>query len=425
MRAVITAAAQSVLPVYRVAMVGAGRYANTWARAYQTNPRCEIVAVADIDEENCRITAARFGVPGYSTYAEMFASEQIDIAAPILHVSANPDAVVASATAGVKAVYSEKPLASTLVDADRMVAACAAAGIPFGTGNVVSTNTDYQRAYALASSGEIGQVLRINLYEGNGQMGTHGLNLCRKFAGSAVVTYVDGGYVEGDPFAESEDSYVPAEQPSAVGADAAHLAAADPAVPGEDGAAGFFGKFGGHIVFENGVEAFSSWNAPSWRGLEVIGTEGMITATNTTSVGLRLFKRAPGAERFAEPVEVDVGFEPLDAARPTELDADGWLPTSPNMAQCVEEMVWALDTGEPFRGTSGDDMRHALEIAVALRESARRDGARVQLPLRGALRHVRMLPEFGRWNFKKYVHGVEWYREQMNNGKGPILAGKN
>ena len=41
MRALITAAAQSVLPVYRVAMVGAGRYANTWARAYQTNPRCE------------------------------------------------------------------------------------------------------------------------------------------------------------------------------------------------------------------------------------------------------------------------------------------------------------------------------------------------------------------------------------------------
>ena len=102
-------------------------------------------------------------------------------------------------------------------------------------------------------------------------------------------------------------------------------------------------------------------------------------------------------------------------------------------------MVAALDAGGPdFAGptfdrdgkpsgiepaTSGDDMRHALELAVALRESARRGGARVELPLIGALRHARMLPEFGRWNFKKKVHGEEWYRKAMNTGQGHILVG--
>lgn len=55
-------------------------------------------------------------------------------------------------------------------------------------------------------------------------------------------------------------------------------------------------------------------------------------------------------------------------------------------------------------------MRHALELAVALRESARRGGAMVDLPLTGALRHTWMLREFLRWNYKETVHGEEWYR---------------
>lgn len=49
--------------------------------------------------------------------------EGIDIVAPILHVSSNADAVVAAAASGAKGVYSEKPLAASLTDADRMVSA--------------------------------------------------------------------------------------------------------------------------------------------------------------------------------------------------------------------------------------------------------------------------------------------------------------
>lgn len=67
-------------------------------------------------------------------------------------------------------------------------------------------------------------------------------------------------------------------------------------------------------------------------------------------------------------------------------------------------------------------MRHALEIAVALRESARRNGAEVALPLEGSLRTTKMLPEFARWNYKRLVHGDVWYREAMNAGMGKILA---
>jgi predicted dehydrogenase len=293
-----------------------------------------------------------------------------------------------------------------------MVSACEAAGIPFGTGNVVGSNNDYNTAYELARSGEIGQVLRINLYDSNGQMGTHGFNICRKFADRAQVEFVMGGMVSGDPFAESEDlhSALPDADPGNAAYDESRHHVENDAT-----GAGFYGGIGGYIRFANGIEAFSSYETPGWRGIEVVGTEGMITTTNNTSVGLRLFKRPPGAGRFDPPQEVDVGFETLSSEPPErEIDDEGWQTTSSNMRQCVDAIVRAVDSGEPLQATTGDDMRHALEIAIALRESARRDGARVTLPLTGAQRHVRMLPEFGRWNYKKRVHGEEWYREAMN-----------
>jgi hypothetical protein len=57
-----------------------------------------------------------------------------------------------------------------------------------------------------------------------------------------------------------------------------------------------------------------------------------------------------------------------------------------------------------------NDPRHALEIALALRESHRR-GSDVSLPLGD--RSLVMYPQKMRWYYKKDLHGKEWYAEQM------------
>jgi hypothetical protein len=62
--------------------------------------------------------------------------------------------------------------------------------------------------------------------------------------------------------------------------------------------------------------------------------------------------------------------------------------------------------------TTGDDLRHALEIAIALRESARRGGATVTLPLTD--RSLAFFPEKSRWHYKKSVYGRDWYMEQLH-----------
>ena len=370
-------------PVYRVGVIGGGRQGTHQARAYHLHPRTEVAAVADTDPENLKLFCERFEVPGYSTYEEMLAKEEIDIGSPVLPVKVNPDAVVACARAGVKAIWCEKPLAGSLADADRMVEECAQRGIPLAAGLVVSSHPDYRKAYELAAGGEIGEVVRINIYEDNRQLGTHGLNIARKFAAKSDVDFVIG-YVSNDPHGEYEEDYGSGEK--------------------------WYGWLGGYIRFANGIECFSSYNGPAYRGIEVVGTHGVITNPNNTGLGLRLF-RTDDPSATPELTEVEGVFGP----RPTggrERDAEGWRLPSDTLTTSIDAVVESMDTGHPLSITTGDDLRHALEIAIALRESARTGSAPYKLPV--VDRGIMMYPEAWRWNYKKDVYGADWYREQMS-----------
>lgn len=370
---------------YRVGVIGCGRAGTPRARAFDAHPRCQVVAIADSDPENLKWGCRRFGVPGYATWDEMLASEELDITMPVLPVGPNADAVVASAQAGVRAIFCEKPLTARLSDADRMVAECASRGAHLAAGVMVNSHAEYQKAYTLAAAGEIGEVRRINLYEGNGQGGCHGLNLTRRFAGRAPAEYVIGR-VEGDPRSDHEEPY--------------------------DGAATGFGRIGGYIRFANGIECFSSCGDMAGCGIEVVGSEGSIRNWNNTALGLSLWKRSPVPPHDLS--EVKGRFEPW-REEPRGYDAEGWLDPGAVMRGIVEDMVHALDTGGPLQSTTGDDLRHALELAIALRESHRRGHAAVPLPLED--RNLVMYPERSRWHYKKDVHGAAWYREQMSHGK--------
>jgi predicted dehydrogenase len=345
------------------------------------HPCCELVSVADTDAENLAFASAAFDVPGYATWDAMFAAQAIDIAMAVLPVAANAAAVIASAEAGVKAVFCEKPLTASLRDADDMIDACRSRGIPLAAGVVISSHRDYLSAFERAAAGEIGEILRIHLYDGNGQGGCHGLNLARKFAGKAAVESVIG-WVAGDADSDFEEPY-------------------------ETGGTGF-GEIGGIIRFANGIECFSNWQSLPWRGIEVVGTKGMICNRNNTALGLKLFHTdGPAAH---DPTQVTGLFEqgPWPAAG---YDSDGWRDAGEPMHGIVQALVDALAEDQPLQVTSGDDLRHALEIAIALRESARRGSALVDLPL--ADRDLLLYPEKDRWTYKKQIHGADWYAEQL------------
>ena len=62
---------------------------------------------------------------------------------------------------GAKAIVTEKPMTNTLEEADRMVHACAEAGVPLCGGAAMADHPSFARAKQLVLDGAIGELLSI------------------------------------------------------------------------------------------------------------------------------------------------------------------------------------------------------------------------------------------------------------------------
>lgn len=364
---------------YRVGMIGIGRKGAQHARAYRIEPRTQIVAAADTDEENLEVFCKRFGATGYTDYKEMLAKENIDIAAPILPVGPNPGIVIGSAEAGVKGIMCEKPFAPSLKEADAMVAACRANGVKIGAGDLNMNLPAYQQAKAIIDSGEIGEVKSIHFFGGGGTElsggGIQQFSLTRMFAGFAEVAWCIG-WIDDDPWKDYDQ-----------------------------GGSGYF-------RFVNGIEAsFSRERDARGAGFQVNCTKGVFTSNSDI---LHMYKSPEGGSSWETMEEIEGLFPKTNVVGKTSAhrEADGWLwPGDRNLAS-VSLFVDYLEQDLDPPG-SGDNGRKVLEMAIALRESHRQGHAPVRFPLED--RSLRMIPSSSRMNYKKPQMGREAYMAQMAN----------
>lgn len=103
-------------------LVGYGGFGEFTAEVYAKLPQLRIVAITDALPSRCEAGAHRYQAQPYADLAQLLADPCVDLVAiatpPWLHV---PQALMA-VEAG-KHVFLEKPLATTLADADKLVAA--------------------------------------------------------------------------------------------------------------------------------------------------------------------------------------------------------------------------------------------------------------------------------------------------------------
>jgi hypothetical protein len=81
------------------------------------------------------------------------------------------------------------------------------------------------------------------------------------------------------------------------------------------------------------------------------------------------------------------------------------------MQASVAALVAGIESGLVPRMSTGQSLRQALEICIALRQSARNNQMPVKFPLED--RSQAMYPVPARWNFKKEVYGRDQYMEQL------------
>ena len=116
--------------VWRVGILGLGHWYSGFglARALPEYPKAELVAAAYPDEAKVQEFAGTFGVEAYTDYDDLLAREDIDIvhiAPPVVEI---PACTIAAAEAG-KHIILGKPMAMTVADADKMIAAVRKAGV--------------------------------------------------------------------------------------------------------------------------------------------------------------------------------------------------------------------------------------------------------------------------------------------------------
>ena len=147
--------------VVPVGVIGLGLRGTMFARALGHNPGAKLVGVCEIDPIRRRQGAADYGVPGFATPRELCALP--DLRAVIV---ATPDPLhreaVEAAAERCLAILVEKPLATTLQDAEAMAAAVRRGGAPCQVAFENRWNPPYLAAKEAIVRGDVGTVLSLN-----------------------------------------------------------------------------------------------------------------------------------------------------------------------------------------------------------------------------------------------------------------------
>ena len=135
--------------------------ANSFAEAMWDRPDVDLVAGAEQDEKRLKVFGERYGIAGlYTDAVEMLRVERLDIVGIATNVTGRADLTCTAVEHGAKGIFTQKPMAHTLEEADRMVKACADASVPLNAG-MASIHPSFSRAKELVKSGAIGDVLSI------------------------------------------------------------------------------------------------------------------------------------------------------------------------------------------------------------------------------------------------------------------------
>ena len=146
----------------RIAIVGAGAIAQRNATEAAQSGAATVAGVFDINTKVARDMASKLGTTVFSSYEEVLASRSVDAVLMSTPHHVHRSMTIDAAAAG-KHVLVEKPLATTLEDAEAMIAACRRAGV----GLTVNYSFRYlpmiRKARELVEAGALGEITGVQL----------------------------------------------------------------------------------------------------------------------------------------------------------------------------------------------------------------------------------------------------------------------
>ena len=149
----------------------------THVEALSRHPQVKLVAGSSRDAGRRERFAQRTGVRTYADWQEMLQQEKPDIVSVATYSPVHAEMTCAAAELGARAVYCEKPIATRIDDAERMIAACRKTGTLLVLNHNRRFNPQFRRLQSLVAEGGLGQLTSANLQWGSGRLGNVGTHM--------------------------------------------------------------------------------------------------------------------------------------------------------------------------------------------------------------------------------------------------------
>jgi UDP-N-acetylglucosamine 3-dehydrogenase len=308
------------------------------AGCYAAHPKTTLVAGSDLDPERLQKFGQKWSVSPehlYADYREMLAQEKPDIVSVTTawgHDHAGVAPVVAES--GVAAIFCEKPIGTSMAEAQRIVDAVRWRNVTFACAYYRRYNSRYHALRELLDGGAIGRILSVTAIGVANLMhaGTHYADIMAYLCGDPDLAFAWGRIEPIPPDAKSPTAKV------------------DP-----------LGS--GYIEMRNGVRLFLEGVSSGAITFLVSGTGGRLIIANDARDAELWRPPAGGAGRWLE--RQDVPLPPQDKSR---------------TLVALEDLIESMETGRKPRCDERLSAR-AMELCLALHASHRSGGCRVDFPL--------------------------------------------
>lgn len=195
-----------------VGVIGLGRLGTVYAKDLAHHvPNANLVAVADMQADLAKSFATEYGIPNwYPDYHDLIASKEIDAIAVITPTSTHTEISIEAAQNN-KPIFCEKPISTSLQDAEELVREIESTGAFFQMGFQRRFDRGYLEAKKKIDAGVIGEPFSIistsrdpfppplefcDPAKSGGliaDMGIHDFDVCRMFLGDVKSVYSVGG----------------------------------------------------------------------------------------------------------------------------------------------------------------------------------------------------------------------------------------
>lgn len=145
----------------RSAVIGVGAMGIHHARVYNELDGVELVAVADADARRAEAAGRRFKVPFYTDYLQMLDREKPDLVSIVVPTSLHHRVSLETMARGIHLLV-EKPIASSIGEAEEMVRRAREIGVKLAVGHIERFNPAVVELKRRLRQGEAGRIFLIH-----------------------------------------------------------------------------------------------------------------------------------------------------------------------------------------------------------------------------------------------------------------------